>query len=113
MYILAFVRPSHEPSDHIIRTLFAHEWTIPVILFFNSEVEMSRFNVELFPQIPHKVSVATDDNNTLTAICNAMKLDPKHLKMPLVVIADSFGRIFLTYDGYSTTLLDQLVKAER
>jgi len=42
-----------------------------------------------------------------------MKLDPKNLKMPLVVIADSFGRIFLTCDGYSTTLLDQLIKAER
>ncbi|NLX41652.1 MAG: transglutaminase domain-containing protein [Bacteroidales bacterium] len=113
MYILAFVLPSHEPSDHIIRTLFAHEWTIPVILFFGSEAEMSRLNLELFPQIPHKVSVATDNNNTLSAICDAMKLDPKNLKMPLVVIADSFGRIFLTCDGYSTTLLDQLIKAER
>ncbi len=113
MYILAFVRPSHEPSDHIIRTLFSHDWSIPVILFFDSEVEMSRLNLELFPMIPHKVSVATDDNNTLAAICNAMKLNPKNLKMPLVVIADSFGRIFLTYDGYSTTLLDQLIKAER
>ncbi|NLB66928.1 MAG: transglutaminase domain-containing protein [Bacteroidales bacterium] len=113
MYILAFVRPSHEPSDHIIRTLFAHEWSIPVILFFGSEAEMSRLNLELFPQIPHKVSVATDNNNTLSAICDAMKLDPNNLKMPLVVIADSFGSIFLTYDGYSTTLLDQLIKAER
>jgi hypothetical protein len=84
-----------------------------VILFFGSEAEMSRLNLELFPQIPHKVSVATDNNNTLSAICDAMKLDPNNLKMPLVVIADSFGSIFLTYDGYSTTLLDQLVKAER
>ena len=58
MYILAFVRPSHEPSDHIIRTLFAQSGPL-VILFFNSEVEMSRFNVELFPQIP-QVSVATE-----------------------------------------------------
>ena len=113
IYILAFVRPSHEPSDHIIRALFAHDWSIPVILFFKSELEMSRLNMDMFPQIPHKVSFATDDNNILTAICDAMKLDSRHLKMPFVVIADSFGRIFLTYDGYSTTLLDQLLKAER
>ncbi|NMB36862.1 MAG: transglutaminase domain-containing protein [Bacteroidales bacterium] len=113
IYILAFVRPTHEPSDHIIRMLFDHDWSIPVILFFGSEAEMSRFNLEGFPQIPHKVSVATDDDNTLSAICAAMQLDHKHLKMPLVVIADSFGSIFFTYDGYSTTLLDQLLKAER
>mgnify|MGYP001278546886 CR=1 FL=1 len=113
IYILAFVRPSHEPSDHIIRALFAHDWSIPVILFFKSELEMSRLNMDMFPQIPHKVSFATDDNNILTDICEAMKLDSRHLKMPFVVIADSFGRIFLTYDGYSTTLLDQLLKAER
>ena len=74
---------------------------------------MSRLNMDMFPQIPHKVSFATDDNNILTDICEAMKLDSRHLKMPFVVIADSFGRIFLTYDGYSTTLLDQLLKAER
>jgi hypothetical protein len=66
----------------------------------------------MFPQMPQKVILATDDNNTLSAICDAMELDSKRLKMPLVVIADSFGRVFFTYDGYNTTLLDQLRKAE-
>ncbi len=112
MYILAFVRPSHEPSDHIIRMLFGHDWSVPVILFFGSETEKSRFNSEMFPQMPQKVILATDDNNTLSAICDAMEFDSKRLKMPLVVIADSFGRVFFTYDGYNTTLLDQLRKAE-
>lgn len=108
MFVLGFVKNNHEPSNHIIRDIYGAEWNYPVVLMFTDAAQSSKFKEATLPPKPEKVIVTTDDNNLLKQICNDLKIE--ELEMPLVLLMDSFGRIFYTSQGYTIGITEQICR---
>lgn len=106
MFVVGFMKANHEPSNHIIRDIFREQWDMPVVLMYSSDKEFDKFVNDAFPQAPDKVMVIVDKDNLFRQICSDMKID--NPEMPLVVLADSFGRIFYVSQGYKVGITEQL-----
>ncbi|MFA7033646.1 MAG: transglutaminase-like domain-containing protein [Bacteroidales bacterium] len=106
MFVLAFMNANHEPSNHAIRSLFEQQWNVPVIIMYKNESDLQKFKGDTFPAPPEKVTVTIDEQGVLKEICTNMKITKP--EMPVIVLADSFGRIFTVSQGYSIGIAERL-----
>lgn len=106
-YVCAFVRNNHEPSNHIINDFLAASWDKPVVFLYESQEELKKFNPSLFPAIGDNITFAVDSGKLLDQICNNLEL--KNVEMPIVILADSFGRICYISQGYTINLASRLM----
>lgn len=98
-FTLLFVAPNHEPSNHAIRSFLKEEPSTPAIIFFEKQSGFKKFLSSGFPQAPEGVFFGIDSSNAIrNAICKEMKI--KNLELPLIVKADTFGRIVSISQGY-------------
>lgn len=113
-YILGLISPGHEPSAHALNDLGCIAGRQEqVILLFENDGTAGRFRPGAF-SLPDNLHFGIDtDGRTATQLKESLKPDTP-LQMPVIVIADSFGRIVWRSEGYviglGDTLLQQLTR---
>ena len=122
-YALAILEPGKEPTNHVLRDLaVAREkleaWGRPIVLLCSSEAAMHRLQVEMsegrYGLLPETIVLGLDtDGAVQKGIEQGMKVGPASeagapTRLPLVILADSFNRVFFLSEGYTIGLGEQL-----
>ena len=122
-YALAILEPGKEPTNHVLRDLaVAREkleaWGRPIVLLCSSEAAMHRLQVEMsegrYGILPDTIVLGLDaDGSVQKGIEKGMKVGPESAsgapsRLPLVILADSFNRVFFLSEGYTIGLGEQL-----
>ena len=122
-YALAILEPGKEPTNHVLRDLAAareklEAWGRPIVLLCASDAAMHRLQVEMsegrYGTLPSTIILGLDaDGAVQKGIEQGMKVGPASdagspTRLPLVILADSFNRVFFLSEGYTIGLGDQL-----
>ena len=122
-YALAILEPGKEPTNHVLRDLaVAREkleaWGRPIVLLCSDEKAMHRLQVEMsegrYGILPSTIVLGLDaDGAVKKGIEKGMKVGPESAsgapsRLPLVILADSFNRVFFLSEGYTIGLGEQL-----
>ena len=122
-YALAILEPGKEPTNHVLRDLSAareklEAWGRPIVLLCSSDAAMHRLQVEMsegrYGILPSTIVLGLDADGTVQkGIEKGMKVGPESAsgapsRLPLVILADSFNRVFFLSEGYTIGLGDQL-----
>ena len=122
-YALAILEPGKEPTNHVLRDLaVAREkleaWGRPIVLLCSSETAMHRLQVEMsegrYGLLPDTIILGLDAEGAVQkGIEKGMKVGPESAsgapsRLPLVILADSFNRVFFFSEGYTIGLGEQL-----
>lgn len=114
-YLLALVRPNHEPTNHILHDLSRQReaieaWGRPLLLLFESVADYERFqqNRSEFIHLPANVHFAVAPDAAIATALEASGL-AKGTDRPMVLVADTFNRVVFRSQGYTIGLGDQLV----
>ena len=122
-YALAILEPGKEPTNHVLRDLAAareklEAWGRPIVLLCSSDAAMHRLQVEMsegrYGILPSTIVLGLDaDGAVQKGIEQGMKVGPASeagapTRLPLVILADSFNRVFFLSEGYTIGLGDQL-----
>jgi Transglutaminase-like enzymes, putative cysteine proteases len=122
-YALALLEPGKEPTNHILRDLAAareklEAWGRPIVLLCSDETAMHRLQVEMsegrYGILPSTIVLGLDSDGAVQkGIEQGMKVGPASdagtpSRLPLVILADSFNRVFFLSEGYTIGLGEQL-----
>jgi transglutaminase-like putative cysteine protease len=122
-YALAILEPGKEPTNHVLRDLAAareklEAWGRPIVLLCSSETAMHRLQVEMsegrYGLLPSTIVLGLDSEGAVQkGIEQGMKVGPAGAsgaptRLPLVILADSFNRVFFLSEGYTIGLGEQL-----
>ena len=122
-YALALLEPGKEPTNHVLRDLAAareklEAWGRPIVLLCSDETAMHRLQVEMsegrYGILPETIVLGLDSGGTVQkGIEKGMKVGPESTsgapsRLPLVILADSFNRVFFLSEGYTIGLGEQL-----
>ena len=103
-FVLAVLDPGKEPTNHFLRDLAAareplEKWGRPILLLCRDASALSRLQKEMdenrYGRLPSTVQTGVD-----TGVVSD--------SLPLVILADSFNRVFFRSEGYSIGLGEQL-----
>ena len=117
-YVVAILDPGKEPTNHALRDLVAARerlaaWGRPLVLLCESAEALERLKKEAmegrYGAIPRDIPVVlgVDSAGIRAAIAADQKLAGTG-RLPLVVVADSFNRLFFCSEGYTIGLGDQI-----
>jgi len=117
-YVVAILEPGKEPTNHALRDLIAARerlaaWGRPIVLLCESAQALDRLKKEAmegrYGTVPGNIPIVlgVDTAGIREAIVADQKLAGKG-RLPLVVVADSFNRIFFCSEGYTIGLGDQI-----
>lgn len=104
-YVLALVRPNHEPTVHFLNDLSLYsrqleQWGGKILLLFADGASAGRFSFQAFSNLPSNVVWGTDiDGRIETELKDNLHLDTA--EKPLVIIADTFNRVVSLSQGYA------------
>ena len=122
-YALAILEPGKEPTNHVLRDLAVaseklEAWGRPIVLLCSDEKAMHRLQVEMsegrYGILPDTIVLGLDANDAVKkGIEQGMKVGPESAsgapsRLPLVILADSFNRVFFLSEGYTIGLGEQL-----
>ena len=120
-YALALLEPGKEPTNHVLRDLAAargklEAWGRPIVLLCSSEAAMHRLQVEMsegrYGTLPSTIVLGLDTDGAVQKGLGSMVRPAGDAgtptRLPLVVLADSFNRVFFLSEGYTIGLGDQL-----
>ena len=122
-YALAILEPGKEPTNHVLRDLAAareklEAWGRPIVLLCSSETAMHRLQVEMsegrYGLLPDTIILGLDNDGAVQkGIEKGMKVGPSSeagapTRLPLVILADTFNRVYFLSEGYTIGLGDQL-----
>ena len=122
-YALAILEPGKEPTNHVLRDLAVasgklEAWGRPIVLLCSDEKAMHRLQVEMsegrYGILPSTIVLGLDaDGSVKKGIEKGMKVGPESAsgapsRLPLVILADSFNRVFFLSEGYTIGLGEQL-----
>ena len=122
-YALALLEPGKEPTNHVLRDLAAartqlEAWGRPIVLVCSTETAMHRLQVEMsegrYGTLPGTIVLGLDKEGAIQkGIEKGMKAGPESAagqpsRFPLVILADSFNRVFFFSEGYTIGLGEQL-----
>ena len=103
-YALAVVEPGKEPTNHFLHDLAAERerleaWGRPILLLTGSESAMDKLQAEIaagrYGTLPSTVLFGIDTDGIAPTLGT---------RLPLVILADSFNRVFFCSEGYSIGL---------
>ncbi|MBQ6761600.1 MAG: transglutaminase domain-containing protein [Bacteroidales bacterium] len=108
-YALALLDPGKEPTNHVLRDLAAartqlEAWGRPIVLLCTDEKAMHRLQVEMsegrYGTLPSTILLGLDANGDVQQALGQ--------QFPVVILADSFNRVFFLSEGYTIGLGEQL-----
>jgi len=116
-YALAVLEPGKEPTNHVLRDLAAareplEAWGRPIMLLCEEASALERLQKEMeegrYGQLPATVQLGLDIDGTIREqLTSNMKLT-RPGRLPLVILADTFNRVFFCSEGYTIGLGEQL-----
>lgn len=113
-YVIGIIAPNHEPSAHALNDLAAIAGSFgkrseQVILLFENEEAAGRFHPDNF-KLPANVHFGIDkEGKVANQLAGSLNLSTP-LSLPLIAIADSFGRVVWVSEGYTIGLGDTLIQ---
>ncbi|KAA6330063.1 hypothetical protein EZS27_021190 [termite gut metagenome] len=117
-FIIGILGPRQEPTNHAMRNIATiasdlNTWNRSIILLFKSEEDWKSFDKSEFGALPETITYGIDEAGKITdMITGAMKLTDKN-KLPIFIIADTFGRVVYVSQGYNTSMGEQLIRTIR
>ncbi|KAA6349521.1 hypothetical protein EZS27_003032 [termite gut metagenome] len=117
-FLIGILGPRQEPTNHAMRNIAAiaselNTWNRSILLLFHSEEDWKSFDKSEFGALPETITYGIDEAGKITdMITGAMKLTDKN-KLPVFIIADTFGRVVYVSQGYNTSMGEQLIKTIR
>lgn len=117
-YALSILKPSHEPTAHALNdiSLVAKDFDrtgMKLLLLFESESDMERFDRAAFKSLPENTVFGIDtDGKIMKELAETLHIPAD--EYPLTVIADTFNRVVFLSQGYTIrlgeTLMDTIKK---
>ncbi|MDE6632493.1 MAG: transglutaminase-like domain-containing protein [Muribaculaceae bacterium] len=114
-YVLALLKPNHEPSNHVVRDLAEASSRLeasgrPILLLSEgSDGYKSGLDLRDFPTLPSTARLGYDsDGSILEGIAEGINLSGTEL--PILIVADTFNRVVFLSQGYTIGIGDKLVK---
>ncbi|MBR5060813.1 MAG: transglutaminase domain-containing protein [Prevotella sp.] len=117
-FVVGILGMGEEPTNHALRDIAKEstaidEWERPLVLLFNSESDMEKYQKEHSATMPKHVILGIDtDQSIRKQIIKEMKMDNDR-QLPIFIIADTFNRVVFASQGYTIGLGEQLVKTIR
>lgn len=113
-YVLGIIAPNHEPSAHVLNDISAISDTFgsrpeQMILLFENSDAAKRFNNTGY-HLPANVHFGIDADGTVMSQLRSSLNIASQSQLPVIVIADSFGRIVWVSEGYTIGLGDTLLQ---
>ena len=123
-YALALLEPGKEPTNHVLRDLAAarerlEAWGRPIVLLCRTPEALHRLQVEMsegrYGMLPSTVILGIEDGPVQTGIEQGLRIGPcsdagSPSRLPLVILTDSFYRVFFVSEGYTIGLGDRLAE---
>lgn len=112
-FVLAYLECTKEPSQHFIREFssVSDRIEMPMLFMFKDQYNMDFFfkqNYVLNPKINYGFD--SQDNAILKGLSNSLKATDLAARMPVVVVADSFGNIYYSSIGYNIGVPEAITK---
>jgi len=116
-FVTALLDPGKEPTNHVLRDLSAaraslEAWGRPILLLCPSAGSLSRLQAEIaegrYGALPATVRLGIDPEGSLRRqVVGNMQLTAPG-RLPLVLLSDSFNRVFFCSEGYTIGLGSRL-----
>ena len=113
-FVLAFLEPTKEPSQHYIRELssMGGDLKLPIVTIFNDKDKMDFYFKQNY-KLSDKINYGYDwENEILKGLEQSLKTTDLQARLPVIVVADSFGNIFYTSIGYNIGVPEAISKLE-
>lgn len=102
-FVLAVLEPTKEPSQHFIRELSAigEELKLPTVILFNNAENMNFFFKQDY-RLKDDLHYGFDSEGVIMrGLTESLKTSDLSARLPVVIVADSFGNIFYQSVGYN------------
>ena len=114
-FAIAILGAGQEPSNHFIRDLARlktdlEKWNRQIILLFKDNSQLQRFRKEEFPALPKNITFGVDQGGLITDMLQQGANLPSAQNLPVVIIADTFGRIVFASQGYNIGIGDRMLQ---
>lgn len=116
-YMIALIRSNHEPSTHLLHDMEAanihlSQWSQCYLMLFQSQEDYANFDRKEFDDLPSNVLFGVADPETIEAM-HIEELTHGSKELPLLMLCDTFNRVYWIRQGYNIGLADQLMNALR
>lgn len=114
-FMLAILGTHDEPSNHAIRSLQAiadklNSWHRPLLMLFASDTEQNAFDRKQLDSL-RQIHYGIDADGSIQKMLSDA-LPVRHApRLPLIVLADTFGRVVYWTEGYNTSIETQVANA--
>jgi transglutaminase-like putative cysteine protease len=114
-FIVGILGARQEPTNHAMNDIAKQKtdfekWNRSMILLFKDEADCKLFDKNEFDALPSTITCGIDKDGKITEMISAaMKLEDKN-RLPIFIIADTFGRVVFVSQGYTIGLGEQLMK---
>lgn len=112
-FVLAILKRGTEPTNHALKDLERvqtqlNAWGRPFLLLFTNEHDYKGYKKEEFPTLPSNLTYGVDLNGAIEKMVREA-VNSTSSDLPLVIVADSFGRVVFVRQGYTISLGDQIL----
>ena len=103
---MGVINSGQEPTNHTLHDIEKikaqfEQWGCPLVLLFENNASMSKFNSAEFSSLPSGTIFGTDKNGEIMKqLVQQMKLNDKR-QLPIFIIADTFNRVVFVSQGYT------------
>jgi hypothetical protein len=114
-FIVGILGAGQEPSNHFLRDLARlktdfESWNRGIILLFPDEDQWKRFDKADFTELPSTITFGIDKDSSITnQLVKNLNLASAN-NLPIVVIADTFGRLVYVSQGYKIGIGNELIQ---
>ncbi|MDD2492162.1 MAG: hypothetical protein PHV12_08245, partial [Bacteroidales bacterium] len=115
-FILVFLKHNHEPGNHILSDIIKYkeefkDWGRAVFFLYPdmSSLSLAKERVSEIAFPDNFIFIADKNSNLLNAALSGLGIK-EEAPSPLIILADTFGRIILSSGGYSIGAGERLIK---
>lgn len=109
-FVLAFLEPTKEPSQHFIREFSDRDLKMPVLFLFNDAHNMDFFFKQGY-RMNEKIHYGYDGQQViLNGLSRSLSATDLAARLPVVIVADSFGNIYYKSIGYNIGVPETISK---
>lgn len=114
-FVLGVIGNGQEPSNHALKDIskYAQEfeqWGRTLLLLFPSQTMLDSFKKEAFPGLPKNIVFGVDDDGSIAQMIAGATNLSNAKSLPIICIADTFGRVVYVSQGYSIGVGEQMMK---
>ena len=116
-YMIGLIRSGHEPSIHLLHdmedgNLHLSQWDHCYLMLFPSQEDFDHFDRKEFDGLPSNVVFGVADPETVEAM-HIQELTKGNEELPILILADTFNRVYWLHQGYSIGMGDKIVDVLR